>query len=244
MREHHLWTYSGTRAGNTRIFHAPARYKQAGKTSNLDKSLCVASVLPRLLTYKYRMERSDHFESRMKIIPRRTRTHTAATIAHVQSPSALLAFLLSFLLLAAAPSHAEQPQKPTANPAAAAGQIADFFSKVGDEIYEDCIFELSPEQIEVQQALIRAYVAKGASSIVARRLAVQQIHPPKLSDRCEQIRRLPKTIPPDALSPPPSTKIRKSRQRPKFPFSNPRRESTLRARRFCPSGTVRRASTT
>jgi hypothetical protein len=150
------------------------------------------------------MERPDHFV--MTIISCRTRRRTAATIARVHSPSALIASVLSLLLLAAVPAHSQQSPTLDTDPAAAAGQIADFFSKVGDEIYEDCIFELSPEQIEVQQALIRAYIAKGASSIVARRLAVQQIHPPKLSDRCEQIRRLPKTIPPDALSPPPSTK--------------------------------------
>jgi hypothetical protein len=144
----------------------------------------------------------------------------AAMIEYVRSPSALLASGLSLLLLAGATAHA-QPTKTNADPAAAAGQIADFFSKVGDEIYEDCIFELSPEQIEVQQALIRAYVAKGASSIVARRLAVQQIHPPKLSDRCEQIRRLPKVITPDVLSPPPDTKKPQDVTTPKVPAHKP-----------------------
>src|SRR6185295_2144624 len=79
--------------------------------------------------------------------------------------------------------------------AAAADQIADFFDKVGDQIYEDCIFELSEEQIEVQQALIQAYIKHGASSADARRLAVQQIEPPKLSEKCEQIRNPSKPSP-------------------------------------------------
>lgn len=81
---------------------------------------------------------------------------------------------------------------PSAAAAAAAGQIADFFSEVGDQIYDDCIFELSQEQIEVQQALIVAYIKAGASAAMARKLAVKQIHPPKLSAKCEAIRRLPK----------------------------------------------------
>jgi hypothetical protein len=106
-------------------------------------------------------------------------------------------------------SLAQQPAKTDARSAAAAaaaGQIADFFDKVGDQIYDDCIFELSEEQIEVQQALIQAYINKGATSLVARRLAVKQIHPPKLSDKCEQIRRLPKVAPPSANTTPPVVK--------------------------------------
>ena len=58
---------------------------------------------------------------------------------------------------------------------AAADRIADFFGSVGDQIFEECIFELSAEQIEVQQALIQAYVAQGATPHVARQLAVKQI---------------------------------------------------------------------
>jgi hypothetical protein len=85
---------------------------------------------------------------------------------------------------------------PQSSPAAAAaGQIADFFGEVGDQIYEDCIFELSQEQIEVQQALIAAYIKAGADAAMARKLAVKQIHPPKLSAKCEQIRSLPKQQP-------------------------------------------------
>ena len=66
--------------------------------------------------------------------------------------------------------------------------MAYFFSQVGNRIYEDCIFELSQEQIEVQQELVKAYIKLGATSAVARRLAVKQIQPPKLSEKCEQIR--------------------------------------------------------
>jgi hypothetical protein len=82
---------------------------------------------------------------------------------------------------------------PAPSPAAgaAANDIADFFSKVGDQIYEDCIFELSEEQVEVQSALVQAYVEQGASNAVARRLAVKQIQPPPLSAKCEEIRRQP-----------------------------------------------------
>jgi hypothetical protein len=87
------------------------------------------------------------------------------------------------------------PQSPPGAAAAAAGQIADFFGEVGDQIYEDCIFELSQEQIEIQQALIVAYIKAGANAAMARKLAVKQIHPPKLSAKCEQIRNLPKRQP-------------------------------------------------
>jgi hypothetical protein len=94
-------------------------------------------------------------------------------------------------LLAPSPGVAQQPKKPDAGSAAAAANIADFFGKVGDQIFEDCIFDLSQEQIEVQQALIQAYVKQGATSVVARRLAVKQIHPPKLTKDCERIRGMP-----------------------------------------------------
>jgi len=99
----------------------------------------------------------------------------------------------SLLLLPSDYGLAQQSTKTDAGSAAAADQIADFFSKIGDQIYEECIFELSPEQVEVQHALIQAYINQGASSSVARRLAVKQIQPPKLSEKCEQIRRQPKT---------------------------------------------------
>lgn len=85
------------------------------------------------------------------------------------------------------------PETATAAPVAgapstAADDIADIFSKVGDQIYEDCIFELSQEQLDVQAALIQSYIQKGATSVVARRLAATQIQPPKLSEKCEQVR--------------------------------------------------------
>jgi hypothetical protein len=99
--------------------------------------------------------------------------------------------LASAAILLLFPAHVglAQQGKRDADAAAAADEIADFFSKVGDQIYEDCIFELSEEQVEVQHALIQAYIKQGASSAVARRLAVKQIQPPKLSPRCEEIRR-------------------------------------------------------
>lgn len=78
---------------------------------------------------------------------------------------------------------------------AAAAAIADVFSKVGDQIYEECIFELSEEQVEVQAALIQSYIEKGAASAVARRLAASQIQPPKLSAKCEQVRQTPEVVP-------------------------------------------------
>lgn len=104
----------------------------------------------------------------------------------------LLAFVAGLLLLLPAGSALAQQANRDADAAAAAGQIADFFSKVGDQLYDDCIFDLSQEQVEVQQALIGAYVKQGASAAVARRLAVKQITPPKLSNECEKIRRMPK----------------------------------------------------
>lgn len=85
-------------------------------------------------------------------------------------------------------------QAPPQNSAAAAAQIADFFGKVGDQIYQDCIFDLSEEQVEVQTALIEAYVAQGASPKAARKLAVRQIQPPKLSADCKRIAALPKQL--------------------------------------------------
>jgi len=117
----------------------------------------------------------------------------------------LLASVASLLVLPAGYAQAQQVKSTDAGAATAADQIADFFSKVGDQIYEeDCIFELSEEQLEVQQALIQAYVKAGASSPVARQLAVKQIQPPKLSARCEQMKGQPKVAPEPAPSPAPS----------------------------------------
>lgn len=74
---------------------------------------------------------------------------------------------------------------------AAADEIADIFSKLGDQIYEDCIFELSDEQILVRTALIQSYMDQGAESATARKLAAGQIQPPKLSEKCERMRQRP-----------------------------------------------------
>jgi hypothetical protein len=118
----------------------------------------------------------------------------------------LLALAAALVLLPAGHSLAQQPRAPAADPATAAGDIADFFSQVGDQIYEDCIFELSQEQLEVQQALIKAYIKQGAPSSLARQLAVKQIQPPQLSDKCEQIKRQPKTAPSNTAAAPPAPK--------------------------------------
>jgi hypothetical protein len=122
-------------------------------------------------------------------------THTPKTAL---SKTVLLA-AVSLLLLHPQPGRAQQ----TANPAEAAGQIADFFGKVGDQIYENCIFELSDEQIEVQHALVEAYIEHGASGAAARKLAANQIKPPKLSVECEQIRNMPRLAPPAEAAIPP-----------------------------------------
>jgi hypothetical protein len=108
----------------------------------------------------------------------------------------MLASVASLVLLPSDSSLAQQAKKPDAGSAAAANQIADFFSKVGDQIYEeDCIFELSEEQVEVQHALVQAYIKQGAGSAFARQLAVKQIQPPKLSAKCEQMKGQPKAAP-------------------------------------------------
>jgi len=99
-----------------------------------------------------------------------------------------LALAAVLVFLCADHGLAQQPKKaPSKGAVTAAGNMADFFSQVGADI-SDCIFELSEEQIEVQQALIEAYIKHGATSADARRLAVKQIVPPKPSEKCEQIR--------------------------------------------------------
>lgn len=99
------------------------------------------------------------------------------------------------LLMSLASARAEQKSEPAA-PAvpSAADAIADVFSRIGDQIYEDCVFELSDEQIEVQRQLIAAYMEKGATGASARRLAAQQIQPPKLSKKCEELKRTPSEL--------------------------------------------------
>jgi hypothetical protein len=98
-----------------------------------------------------------------------------------------LALALLLASLPAAPALAQQPLALNAEAASAAGDIANFFGQVGDKIY-DCIFELSEEQLEIQRALIEAYMKHGAPGVVARQLAVKQIRPPKLSPECERLK--------------------------------------------------------
>ena len=116
----------------------------------------------------------------------------------------LIAVLGALLVLPVGQAWAQQPAqaKPQAQskaqpqpapqaqpePASTAHDMADAFSALGGKIYEDCIFELSEEQMEVQQALIQAYVRLGADSVLARQLAVKQIRPPRLSTKCEKIK--------------------------------------------------------
>ena len=90
---------------------------------------------------------------------------------------------------AAAFAFAQQPTPNQSNKAAS--NLAELFSTVGDQIFEECIYELSAEQIEVQRALIIAYIKQGASDQVARHLAVKQIHPPKPSNKCLEARQPP-----------------------------------------------------
>ena len=115
----------------------------------------------------------------------------------------LFASAAMLVLLPAGHGLAQQPKTPDPGSAAAAGDIANFFRQVGDQIYEYCIFELSQEQLEVQQALIQAYIKQGASNSLARQLAVKQIHPPKLSDECQQVKNLWKAEPPVVIATPP-----------------------------------------
>lgn len=101
------------------------------------------------------------------------------------------------LSAAASPAPLEAPApQPASRPGdahapGAADEIADIFSKLGDEIYEDCIFELSDEQIHIRTALTQSYMDQGAAAPMARKLAAAQIQPPKLSEKCEQMRRMP-----------------------------------------------------
>jgi hypothetical protein len=117
--------------------------------------------------------------------------------------TSLFASVATLVLLPAGFCLAQQTEALTAGSAKAAGDIADFFRQVGDQIYDYCIFELSQEQLEVQQALIEAYIKQGATHALARQLAVKQIHPPQLSDECKQIKNQVKAAPPAA---PPAVK--------------------------------------
>lgn len=133
--------------------------------------------------------------------------------------TALVAGFLAFVALPATYC-AAQPGKPGGDAADAAARMADFFGKIGDQIYDECIYELSDEQLDVQHALIAAYVREGASDALARKLAVKQIRPPKLSDQCERLRGMPRTaaVAPDVPeAPAPSV----PRAAPKAPEAEP-----------------------
>jgi hypothetical protein len=172
----------------------------------------LAFLLPRLSAYQWRMEHGWG-----------TLSDAARHGARRPAPLVLLASLASLVLLLpahhvaaeppmdtgalppatpaavpapeAAPRPVPKAKAPSAGSAAAAAKLADIFSQVGDQIYEDCIFELSEEQLEVQHALIQAYITQGADGALARQLAVKQIQPPKLSDKCETIRAQPAPAP-------------------------------------------------
>lgn len=130
--------------------------------------------------------------------------------------SLLAAAAAALLLLPPDRGVAQQADTPEGS-TAAASEIADFFGKLGDQIHEHCVFELSDEQLEVQQALIEAYVRHGATGALARQLAVRQIHLPKLSEECERIRNPWKTEPSIALAPHPHKKAPKVAAVPKGP---------------------------
>lgn len=149
---------------------------------------------------------------------RRARTCLSVTGPRPGLRAAALAVLAGLVLLPCARAWADDdlPRYHGVGTSAAAAQIADVFSKLGDQIYEECIFELSPEQIEVQHALIDAYIRQGASGALARKLAVKQIQPPKPSPECERIRGLPKppAPPPVAAVPVPKKPVPKAAHKP------------------------------
>lgn len=111
----------------------------------------------------------------------------------------------------------------TGSSAETAARMADFFASIGDQIFKECLYELSDEQIEVQQALVQAYIARGGSPQAARELAAKQIEPPKVSEQCEKIRRLPgaavpgwepKTAVPKVVRPAPERRTAQPAERP------------------------------
>src|SRR5215831_6203945 len=132
-----------------------------------------------------------------------------------RSKSQLLLVAGALLLLATGHGVAQQTKAPAAlatggPPPAAAADIANFFSQVGNRIYEYCIFELSEEQLEVQHALIEAYIKQGATSALARQLAIKQIRPPELSDECKQLKNQAKVPPTTSVATPWHVTTRKS----------------------------------
>ncbi len=117
---------------------------------------------------------------------------------------------------------------PSVSSAETAARMADFFGSIGDQIFKECLFELSDEQIDVQQALVQAYIARGGSPQAARELAAKQIQAPKPSAQCEKIRRMPAPAVPGwdvktvVAKPhrPPGAEVR-SAQLPERPASSP-----------------------
>jgi len=143
-----------------------------------------------------------------------------------------IAALASACLLPTISADAQPTDLADTAPSAAAAQLADIFSQVGDQIYEECIFELSPEQLEVQHALITAYIQQGATSTLARQLAVKQIQPPKLSPGCEQVRQQP----PEPVEPSPwETTLEAEAKPPKAEPSKPKAAEPKLASRPQPS---------
>lgn len=124
-----------------------------------------------------------------RAMPRMNTIGNAFRVALIGSAAALL-------VLPASHSTAQEAAPSSELSEAAAGDVANFFGQVGDQIYQDdCIFELSQEQLEVQRALVQAYIERGASSSAARQLAVKQIQPPPLSEKCEQIKGVAESTP-------------------------------------------------
>jgi hypothetical protein len=146
----------------------------------------------------------------------------------------LFASAATLLLLPAGYGLAEQPKAGAAGSATAADDIANFFGQAGDQIYEYCIFELSQEQLEVQQALIEAYIKQGADHTLARQLAVKQIHPPKLSPECQRIKNQSKGAPVVAAAPPVAAKSPKVATAPKITGNTPSPPTPLADKKVLP----------
>jgi hypothetical protein len=131
-----------------------------------------------------------------------------------RSKSQLLLVAAVLLLLTTGHGEAQQTKASAAASGAtsstAAADIANFFSQVGNRIYEHCIFELSQEQLEVQQALIEAYIKQGATNALARQLAIKQIRPPELSEECKQLKNQAKVPPATSVATPWSVTTRKT----------------------------------
>jgi len=93
--------------------------------------------------------------------------------------SSAVALIAALGLVPFQPGRAQDPTMTDATMPSAADDIAEAFSAVGDQLYEECIFDLSDEQVAVQAALIQSYMEQGATSAIARKLAATQIQPPK-----------------------------------------------------------------